>query len=123
MKKILLLFSISISLLSCQKQKHPSIIGGWIEIEAYTERGGQYSWGPPSTFSLKFIFREDGKYSAYYDVSGGLGNYTYDYSSRTLHLETTNPQSTNAYTVTYLNDHYMVIEFTADHKLKFARLY
>ena len=122
MKKTLLLFSVSIFLLSCQKQKQASIIGGWLEVSAYTERSGEYSWGPPSTFSLKLLFREDGKYSAYYDVSNDLGNYTYDHSSGTLQLETINLQLTSTYKVSYLNEHYMVIEFIADHKLKFARL-
>ena len=37
-------------------------------------------------------------------------------------METISPQSMSIYTVTYLNDHYMVIEYSADYKLKFARL-
>lgn len=121
MKKLLLLFSFSIFLLSCTKQEQASIVGGWLEVAAYAERSGQYSWGSPSRFPLSLRFTEDGKYSAHYDVSAGNGTYFYDHSNRQLQLESIN-QPPRIYSVTYINDHYMIIEYSTSYKLKFVRL-
>lgn len=122
MKKLVFFFAITVLSFSCKKQQQASIVGAWLEVSQYAERSGQYSWGSPGRFPLSLHFSADGKYSASYDVSAGHGNYIYDYSTRTLQMETISPQSMSIYTVTYLNDHYMVIEYSADYKLKFARL-
>jgi hypothetical protein len=122
MKKLFFFFLISISLLSCQKQKQTSIIGGWLEVSAYTERNGQYSWGSSSRFPLKLSFSADGKYNAFYDVSAGNGSYSYDYSNKELQIQTINPISNKVYTISYLSDNYLIIDYSTTYKIKFVRL-
>lgn len=122
MKKILFFISLSIFLFSCQKSKQASIVGGWIEISAYTEINGQYNWGPAAKFPLRVSFSPDGKYSAFNDVPAGNGNYSYDHSSMKLQIETLNPVTLADYTVSYLNDNYLVIDYSANYKIKFVKL-
>ena len=122
MKKLIFLFAVTVLSLSCKKQQQASIVGAWLEVSQYAERSGQYSWGSPGRFPLSLHFSADGKYSASYDVSAGHGNYIYDYSTRTLQMVSLSPQSTSIYSVTYINEHYMVIEYNAYFKLKLARL-
>ena len=122
MKKIFFFFLISIFLLSCQKQKQISIIGGWREVSAYAERNGQYSWGSAARFPLKLSFTEDGKYNAFYDVSAGHGSYSYDTSNMELKIQTINPISNEVYTISYLSDNYLIIDYSTTYKIKFVRL-
>lgn len=122
MKKSLLVLIFSVFLFSCQKQKYASIVGGWVEISSYAERSGQNSWGPAARFPLKLSFREDGKYYAFNDVPAGNGNYFYEPKNKVLQIETLNPVNTSIYTVSFLTDDYLIIEYSTDYKLKFVRL-
>ena len=122
MRKILVFIPIFIFLFSCQKQKQTSIIGGWLEVSAYTERNGQYNWGPATKFPLKLSFGADGKYSAFNDVPAGNGNYSYDHLNKELRIEIFNPFTTSIYTVSYLNDDYLIIDYNPNYKLKFVKL-
>jgi len=121
MKKALIFISLSILLFSCKKQSQASIVGSWIEVSAYAESNGQYSWGPASKFPLRLWFDTDGKYSAFNDVPAGKGNYSFDYSTRELRFETANPISTSVFKVSNLDDSYLIIEYSSEYKLKFVR--
>ncbi len=123
MKKLLALFSISIFLFSCQKSNQVSIVGTWREVSVYEEiSAGQSEWGPASRFPLKLSLSANGEYSAFNDVPAGEGNYTFDYSTRKLQLQIVNPISTEVYNVSYIDESYLVIDYSTNYKVKFVRL-
>lgn len=123
MKKLLALFSISIFLFSCQKSYQPSIVGSWREVSVYEEIStGQSNWGPASRFPLSLSLSANGEYAAFNDVPAGKGNYTFDYSTRKLQLQMTNPLSTEVYMVSYIDDTYLIIDYSTNYKVKFVRL-
>src|SRR5262245_61145171 len=123
MKKLLALFFISTFLFSCQKSNQVSIVGTWREVSVYEEIStGQSNWGPASRFPLRLSLSANGEYSAFNDVPAGNGNYTFDYSTRKLQLQMISPLSTEIYTVSYIDDSYLVIDYSTNYKVKFVRL-
>ena len=116
------LFSISVLLFSCQKQKQVSIVGGWLEISVYQENAGQLSWGEATKFPLRLWLDANGKYAAFNDVPAGRGNYSYDHSTGRLKFETLNALGPETYSVSYLDDNYLIIDYSPEYKIKFVRL-
>ena len=122
MKKLLILFSAAVVLCSCQKKQENSIVGTWFEVSAYRmDNAGQYGWGPATKFPLHLYFGADGKYSARNDAPADHGNYQFNHSTRELKLERLNPVSTATYTVSQLDDNYLIIEYHPNYKIKFIR--
>ena len=123
MKKLLALFSVSIFLFSCQKSDQPTIVGVWREVSVYQENStGQPGWESTSGFPLRLSLTANGEYAAFNDVPAGKGNYTFDYSTRKLKLEMSSPISTEVYSVSYIDDTYLVIDYNPAYKVKFVRL-
>ena len=123
MKRLPVLFFISLFLFSCQKSHQVSIVGTWSEVAVYRDtNNGHPDWEPASRFPLRLSFNVDGEYNAFNDVPAGNGRYSFNYFTGELHVENLNPTATEVYSVSHLDDEYLVIDYSSNYKIKFIKL-
>ena len=127
MKKILPFLLISLFLISCKKDKQPSIVGVWKEVEIYMkDSNGNYSWDKVLHGYTYFLsLRDDGTYSGFQCTTLGRGVYQYDHTTREIRMQDIPSGTTNTYTVSTLDEDYLILNYgmtsMGEFRVKFIR--
>ena len=127
MKKILAFLLISFFLISCQKNKQPSIVGVWKEIEIYMkDSNGNYSWNKVLHGYTYFLsLKDDGTYSGFQCTTLGRGVYQYDHTTREIRMQDISSGTTDTYTVSTLDEDYLILNHgmtsMGEFRVKFIR--
>jgi hypothetical protein len=128
MKPVITTAFITLTLLSCTKQKQASIVGVWEEVSVYSKiNTGSYSWDETASgFSYILRLNSDGTYSGHQCVSTGGGTYQYDHATRRIRMEDISSGNIETITVADLNDDYLILDYgmtsMGEYKVKFIRL-
>lgn len=126
MKRVINILLILIILSSCKKEKSLTIAGLWRESANYIKTpSGGFSWESASRFPLMLTLTSNGQYYAFNDIPAGNGIYEYNYSTSQLKLEDQVSGNSNVYTVSFLDETYLIIDYFYNNelmaKVKFSR--
>lgn len=129
MKKLQLLgFSfLFLFLISCKKEKQPSIVGTWKEVSAYYQDGqGNYKWNDVlHGFPYFLTFTDFGTYSSRQCTPAGKGYYQYDRASKQVRMEDISSGNILTLSVSTLDDDYLILDHgqtgMGEYKVKFIR--
>ena len=126
MKLLITVAFVTLTLLSCAKEKRSSIVGIWKEVSTYSQdNAGNYYWSEAPRFSYILLLKDDGTYSGWQCFSTGAGFYQYDHANKQIELEDRFSGSTETISVSDLNDDYLILDYgitsIGRYKTKFIR--
>ena len=127
MKLIVTVTFVTVTLLSCTKEKQSSIVGVWKEIAVYTQdNSGNYKWNDVSYgFPYIMYLNGDGTYSGFQCVSIPGGVYHYNYINKQVKFEAITPASIRVVSVALLDDDNLILDYgmtsLGEYKVKFSR--
>jgi VCBS repeat-containing protein len=115
MRKLIFILILSLSILSCSKEKDASIVGNWTQIARYSQdASGQFTWTYMQDMDAAFRanFTSEGTFVMLQRDPYAKGVYQYNYATKQLKLDDLNTNTNTANTmVSYLDEEYLVIDW------------
>jgi hypothetical protein len=123
MKTFFKIFIIAFIVVSCSKEKRPSIVGRWQLAAVYTQMSsGNFDWYE-SPRSVLFNLTKEGDYSIFLDMPSGHGKYIFNYSTGYLTMISELGNVTGVDYVSELNENYLTIDRKINDSVTFRERY
>lgn len=126
MKQIITAAFITLTLLSCTKEKQESIVGVWVQTSVYSkDNTGNYYWSGTPSFPYILILNNDGSFSAWQCTPTGTGVYQYNHANRQITLDNRSSGNSETISVSALDDDQLILDYgvtsMGEYKIKFRR--